>query len=168
MGQSTGSWIRAVFSSRKRISKFMYEQRCGTQESNKGIRLEFSGGAAPQTFTLESDKCKQQMFALVPPVASTFVKIVVTSAYQNVNNGATEIKFFGGGENLFVHQCHASSHLRIFARRQAPTHHRTHVRKKHTRILKNTQASSSASYASYASSSCVRACVLCFSLPSPY
>ena len=92
-GEGAGSWIKAKFNGTKTVAAFTYQQRASSDDWNRVIRLEFSDGSK-QTYELKADK-GVQVFILSRPVTTTFVKIVVESHYNKLNNGAVEIEFFG-------------------------------------------------------------------------
>ena len=90
-GEGAGSWIIAYLVGT--VSKFTYKQRTSRADWNKDIRLEFSDGST-QTYQLQAT-ADVQTFTLSKPVKTTYVKIVVVSTHNKLNNGAAEIQFFG-------------------------------------------------------------------------
>ena len=90
-GEGEGSWIIANLVGT--VSKFSYKQRTHRADWNKDIRLEFSDGSA-QTYQLGAT-ADVQTFTLMKAVQTTFVKILVLSTHNKLNNGAAEIQFFG-------------------------------------------------------------------------
>ena len=90
-GEGEGSWIIANLVGT--VSKFTYKQRTHRADWNKDIRLEFSDGSA-QTYQLGAT-ADVQTFTLMKAVQTTFVKILVLSTHNKLNNGAAEIQFFG-------------------------------------------------------------------------
>ena len=89
-GEGEGSWIIANLVGN--VSKFSYKQRTHRDDWNKDIRLEFSDGSS-QNYQLQAT-ADVQMFTLSKAVKTTFVKIVVVSTHNKLNNGAAEIEFF--------------------------------------------------------------------------
>ena len=90
-GEGEGSWIIANLVGT--VSKFSYKQRTSRADWNKDIRLEFSDGSK-QNYQLKAT-ADVQTFTLSKAVTTTFVKIVVVSTHNKLNNGAAEIEFFG-------------------------------------------------------------------------
>ena len=90
-GEGEGSFIIANLVGT--VGKFSYKQRPHRDDWNKDIRLEFSDGSS-QTYQLQAT-ADVQMFTLSKAVKTTFVKIVVVSTHNTLNNGAAEIEFFG-------------------------------------------------------------------------
>ena len=105
--EGRGSWIKANFAGT--VTKFTYQHQISKERYwNKDIRLEFSDGSE-QSYQLK-EKGGVQMFTLLKPVTTAFVKIVVVSHYNKNNNGASEIEFFGCSAdmddcNLGTHNC---------------------------------------------------------------
>merc|ERR550537_2154888 len=92
-GEGKGSWIKAKFDEGI-LTKFSYQHRVSKQQYwNKEIRLQFSDGST-QSYQLKAES-GVQTFTLLKPVTTAFVKIVVVSHYNQNNNGASEIEFFG-------------------------------------------------------------------------
>ena len=103
--EGRGSWIKANIVGT--VTKFSYQHRISKQQYwNKDIRLEFSDGST-QSYQLEAESGVQP-FTLLKPVTTAFVKIVVVSHYNQNNNGASEIEFFGCSAD--VDECSLGTH----------------------------------------------------------
>ena len=109
--EGRGSWIKANIAGT--VTKFSYQHQISKQQYwNKEIRLQFSDGST-QSYQLKAEN-GVQMFTLLKPVTTAFVKIVVVSHYNQNNNGASEIEFFGCSVdvdecNLGTHDCAANA-----------------------------------------------------------
>ena len=103
--EGRGSWIKANIVGT--VTKFSYQHRISKQQYwNKEIRLQFSDGST-QSYELEAESGVQP-FTLLKPVTTAFVKIVVVSHYNQNNNGASEIEFFGC--SVDVDECSLGTH----------------------------------------------------------
>ena len=92
-GEGVGSWIQSNFGAEYSVNRFEYNHRNPYNEDNRQITLSFSDGSS-QAFVLQNNSRDIQSFA-VSPVQTSFVRLMVDSVYETVNNGARQIIFHG-------------------------------------------------------------------------
>ena len=92
--EGVGGWIELRFGAPKQLTGFSFANRCGSNDRSRGLRLTFSDSSTQSVVLANNTKCALEHFALAS-VTTTFVRIEVTSVYEDLNNGAREIQFFG-------------------------------------------------------------------------